>query len=142
MPSQADEPARLVLYDGACGVCQRSIQWILAADARGLFHFAPLQGSTAAAVRTRHPELPSDLDSIVYVDRSAGTERIHVRGDALFRIAGELGGRWGWIGLLRVLPRRLTDFLYRAFARNRHRVSRALGQCSLPSVAAQARFLP
>jgi predicted DCC family thiol-disulfide oxidoreductase YuxK len=136
------EPEHLVLYDGTCGFCQRTVQWVLREDARGVFRFAPLQGATAAAVRTRHPDLPLDLDSLVYVERSGGTERTYTRFDAVFRICGRLGGSWAWLGWLRLLPHVLTDPFYRAFARNRHRVSRALGACPLPPPSAQARFLP
>lgn len=136
------EPEHLVLYDGTCGVCHRTVQWILREDARGIFRFAPLQGTTAAAVRSRHPELPTDLDSVVYVDRADGTDHLYVRAEALFRIGERLGGRAAWLGRLRVLPRLVTDSAYRAFARNRHLVSRALGACPLPPPSAQARFLP
>src|SRR5262249_51494709 len=49
-----DEPrataAHLVLYDGTCGFCAHTVQWILAADPAGRVRFAPLQGSTATAL--------------------------------------------------------------------------------------------
>lgn len=136
------EPQHLVLYDGDCGVCHRTVQWILREDARGVFRFAPLQGPTAAAVRARHPGLPTDLDSVIYVDRSSDTERVSVRSEALFRIAERLGGPAARFRVLRALPRALTDAAYRLFARNRHRVSSALGVCPLPTPTTEARFLP
>ena len=136
------EPAHLVLYDGTCGVCQRTVQRILADDRHGLFHFAPLQGPTAAALRARHPNLPRDLDSVLYVDRSDGTERVYVRAEAIARILDRLGIARVWRTLLRVLPEPLADAAYRLFARNRHRLSSALGSCELPPPAARARFLP
>jgi predicted DCC family thiol-disulfide oxidoreductase YuxK len=136
------EPEHVVLYDGTCGVCHRTVQWIVAADARGQFHFAPLQGSTAAALRARHPDLPHDLDSVVYVDRSTGTERVFVRADAFVRIAERLDRRPFWTPWLRVMPRWIADFAYRVVARNRHHLSDALASCPLPSPAAHARFLP
>jgi predicted DCC family thiol-disulfide oxidoreductase YuxK len=136
------EPEHLVLYDGACGVCHRTVQWILREDARGDFRFAPLQGPTAAAVRARHPEVPTDLDSVIYVERSNGTERVSMRSEAIFRIAERLGGPAARFVALRALPRALTEAAYRLFARNRHRVSRAIGVCPLPPPSAEPRFLP
>jgi predicted DCC family thiol-disulfide oxidoreductase YuxK len=136
------EPEHVVLYDGTCGFCHRTVQGIIAADARGQFHFAPLQGPTATALRARHPELPYDLDSIVYVDRSTGTERVYVRADAAVRIAERLDRRPFWAWGLRMLPRWLADRTYRVVARNRHHISDALASCPLPSPAAHARFLP
>jgi predicted DCC family thiol-disulfide oxidoreductase YuxK len=138
----AGEPEHLLLYDGTCGICHRTVQWILAADPEGRFCFAPLQGATAAAVRRRHPELPTDLDSVIYVEREAGAEHAYARSDAVFRIAARLDRAPAWIGWAARLPRWLTDLGYRALAWNRHRLSRALGACPLPSDATRARFLP
>src|SRR5260221_8511304 len=108
----AGEPEHLVFYDGTCGVCHRTVQWILAADAEGRFRFAPLQGSTAAAVRRRHPELPTDLDSVIYVEREAGTERAYARSDAVFRITARLGRMPGWMRGAARLPRWLPALRY------------------------------
>ena len=135
------EPAHLVLYDGDCGVCTHTVQWVLGADPDGRFHFAPLQGPTAAAIRARHPALPNDLDTMLYVDRSTGTERVFTRSDAVFHVAERLTRRPAWLAWAAHLPRWLTDFGYRLFARNRHRVSRALA-CPVLPPAARARFLP
>jgi len=136
------EPEHVVLYDGDCGLCHRTVQWILAADPRGLFHFAPLQGATAAALRIRHPGLPGDLDTVLYVDRSTGAERVFVRSEAIFRVCDRLGRRPAWLGAARRLPRWLTDLAYRAVARSRHHLSRTLAPCPLPPPEARARFLP
>ncbi len=136
------EPQHVVLYDGTCGFCERTTRWIVDADRAGRFHFAPLQGPTAAAILARHPDVPMDLDSVVYVDRSDGPERVYTRSDAAFRIAERLGGLPRWLRWTRRLPRRLTDVLYRAFARSRHRVSSAMAPCPLPPPTVRARFLP
>jgi predicted DCC family thiol-disulfide oxidoreductase YuxK len=135
------DPTRLVLYDGDCGFCQRSVRWVLDADRAGSFHFAPLQGPTAAELRRRHPDIPTDLDSIIYVDRSGGTERVAWRSEAILRICAELGGWWRAVSWLRWLPRGLRDLGYRAFARNRHRLAGS-PRCDLPDAAVRARFLP
>jgi predicted DCC family thiol-disulfide oxidoreductase YuxK len=138
----ASAPEHLVLYDGTCGFCDRTVQWILDADRDQRFHFAPLQGPTAAAVRARHPGLPTDLDSVLYVERSAGDEHVFVRSEAALRIAERLGRLPSWLRWMRHLPPGLTDLAYRTVARRRHRISRALGTCAVPSAAARTRFLP
>jgi len=43
----------VVFYDGVCGLCDRSVQFLLARDRERVLHFAPLQGPTAAAVLGR-----------------------------------------------------------------------------------------
>ena len=143
MPPAEFSDDRLVLYDGVCGVCSHAVRWILDADTAGLFSFAPLQGSSAAAIRARHPELPTDLDSIVYVERRDGTERLYVRADAIFQICEQLSGAsFRRVARCRHLPTWLTDVGYQWFARSRQRVSQRLPTCPLPTPDQQRRFLP
>jgi predicted DCC family thiol-disulfide oxidoreductase YuxK len=132
---------RLVLYDGVCGFCDASVRWLLARDERGRFRFAPLQGAAAAALRERHPEIADSLDSIAYVDAGDGSERVHLRSDAVFRILAELDRPWRWLAMLRWLPRPLTETGYRIFARLRYRVFGRLDQCREPTPAERQRFL-
>jgi predicted DCC family thiol-disulfide oxidoreductase YuxK/GNAT superfamily N-acetyltransferase len=134
-------PQHLVLYDGECGVCTRIVRWLLAADHRGVLHFAPLQGATAAALRRRWPALPADLDSVVYVDRSGRSEQVSWRSEAIFRLCRLLGGPWRAAAVLAWLPRPITDFAYDAFARRRHLFGDP-DTCALPSPGERARFLP
>ena len=135
-------PARLILYDGVCGFCNRAVERVLRADAAGKFHYAPLQGPTAAAVRGRHAEIPVDSDSIVYVCSTDATERVYVRADALFRICAELPRGWRLLAWLRWLPRGCTDLGYRLFAARRYHLFGRLDACPLPPPGAAARFLP
>jgi predicted DCC family thiol-disulfide oxidoreductase YuxK len=132
---------RLVLYDGVCGFCDASVRWLLARDPRDRLRFAPLQGPAAAGLRERHPEIGDSLDSIAYVDASDGSERVHLRSEAVFRILAELDPPWRWLAILRCLPRSLTDLGYRVFARLRYRVFGRLEACRVPTPAERRRFL-
>ena len=134
---------RLVLYDGVCAVCDATVQFLLDRDTEGLFHFAPLQGDTAQAVLARHPEVPRDLDSILYVEkRPAGTEQVSWHSTAVLRMVAELPGGWQLLGALRVVPWWLRDPFYRGFAAVRYRVFGKLEACRLPEPEWEPRFLP
>lgn len=137
--------APLVLYDGVCGLCDRSVQWLLDHDTHGRLQFAPLQGETAAQIRARHPELPEGLDSILLVENphsSDGRERIVWHSHAIFRILGHLPPPWRGLRWLSLIPRPLTDLAYRFVARVRYRIWGTLDACRLPSPEEAARFLP
>ena len=140
----AERPApHVVLYDGTCGFCHASVQWLLAHDRRGQFAYAPLQGETAARLRARHPELPTDLDSVLLVeDVDSGGERVWWRSHAVFRICSFVGGIWAVPGIFRFLPRVLTDAAYMAVARVRHRLAPPPEACGLPTEDERQRFLP
>ncbi len=135
-------PPRLILYDGDCGFCARAVQWVLDRDPRGVFHFAPLQGQTAAELRQSHAELPEGLDTLVLVESRDGGEWISLRSEALFRIAAQLQGSSRRLTWLAWLPRPLTDFAYSCFARVRHRVLRDQEACRVPDADERVRFLP
>ena len=135
--SAAALPPHLVLYDGVCGFCNASIQFIVKRDPGQQFHFAPLQGATAAALRLRHPEIPADIDTVVLVEG----ESVYLRSDAAFRIAGRLPGPVSWLRGFGVLPRFLTDFAYGLVARVRYRIFGQLETCPIPSKEQRSRFL-
>ena len=141
--TRGDEPPRrLVLFDGVCVFCNGAVRKLIAADPNASLRFAPLQGETAATLRERHPEIPRDVDTIVLVEVAGGEERIHLRADAVFRIAARVPGRWQRLAWLRILPGWLTDLGYRVFARLRYRIFGRLDACPVPDPAIRARFLP
>lgn len=135
-------PPRLVLYDGVCGLCDKSVQWLLEHDPTGRLVYAPLEGPTAAAVLERH-DLPGGLDSIVFVERDElGIERVHWRSRAILRIVSHLPGGWRRLSWLRVFPALLTDLGYRFVAAVRYRIWGKLDVCRVPREDQRARFLP
>jgi predicted DCC family thiol-disulfide oxidoreductase YuxK len=135
-------PPHLVLYDGVCGLCDRTVQHLLEVDRRGLLHFAALQGSTAASLRRRHPEIPERLDSIVYVSTRDGRETIYVRAQAVYRICEAIGCESSLVRVGRRLPLWLNDLGYRAVAATRYRIFGKLDECRVPGPEERARFLP
>ena len=134
-------PPRLVLFDGVCAFCDQAVVWLLARDEGRRLYFAPLQGETAATLRARHPEIPDDVDTIVYIETDAGSERVSVRSEAIFRVLAELSGPWRQLSHLRWLPRPLTDWMYRVFARNRYRLFGKLDSCTLHNADERVRVI-
>jgi predicted DCC family thiol-disulfide oxidoreductase YuxK len=136
------EPA-WILYDGVCGLCDRSVRWLLARDLRGAFRFAPLQGATAARVRSRHPALPPIDETMVLVESpESEAERVRVRSDAALAILARLGGGWQLLAALgRLVPPPLRDAVYRFVARRRKRWFGELTACKVPAAAERERFL-
>jgi len=128
----------LVLYDGACGLCDRAVRFILRHDARGLLLFAPLQGETVARLRATIVGIPTNLSSVVLVSDG----RVLLRSKAMMHIAWHL--RWPWRALygLRWMPSFIADLPYRLVAALRHRLFAPKNTCTLPSPDERARFLP
>jgi len=132
------EPGPIVLYDGTCGLCHRTVRWLLRHEREPVLRFAPLQGATAAALRARFPAIPTTLESVVLVDG----ERVLLRSKVFLYGARHLRRPWRWAYGLRWLPGVVLDLGYRLVARIRHRVWGRAELCDLPSPADRARFLP
>jgi predicted DCC family thiol-disulfide oxidoreductase YuxK len=108
-----------ILYDDSCGICRRWVPfWENALRKRG-FGIAPLQADWVRAKL----DVPDErlLDDLRLLLADGG----HLAGAEVYRYAMRRIW-WAWpIYLFSVLPgcRRLFDWGYRTFARNRHRVS-------------------
>lgn len=126
----------ILFYDGACGLCDRSVRWIMDRDRARVFWFAPLQGETYAALDIG--DKPADVSTLVLWDG----ERILTKSDAVVRIARTIGGAWGVLGAVGgVVPRALRDALYGFVAKRRLRWFGGKEACRLPSTEERERLL-
>ena len=135
-PMRADG-APILFYDGACGLCARTVQWCLRHDRRRVLCFAPLQGRTYAALPDSTK--PTGLETMVLSDGDG----LHVRSRAVVRMLGHIGGGWSVVGALgRLVPRYLGDAGYNFVARRRLAWFGSADACRLPNETERDRFLP
>ena len=132
------EAGPILLYDGGCGVCSESVQWILRHERRHSLRFVALEAPLGGELRALAGVDPA-LDSVLWVELRDGRVHADVRSSALLRVLAYVGGPWRWLGVLRVVPRVLRDAGYRAFARVRYRVRAPA--CLVPTAEERARFL-
>lgn len=132
--------APILLYDGLCGFCNTSVQFILGHETRHSLRFAALQGKFAAEVLSRHPEL-KDVDSLVWVEGEGADERVTVRSSAALKVVNYLGAFWRLYLIFGLIPAGARDALYNLFARHRHRFFGRYGSCPVPTAEVRTRFL-
>jgi predicted DCC family thiol-disulfide oxidoreductase YuxK len=132
----------VLLYDGLCGFCDGTVQFLLRHDRRGAMRFATLQGEFARQVIGRHPEL-AGVDSLILVERdpAAGGEVVSARSTGALRVARYLGGVWNAALVLFVVPRFLRDWAYDVFARFRYRLFGRYDSCPVPPPDQRVRFI-
>ena len=133
----------LVLYDGACGLCHRTIRFLLRHDTAGRFRFAPLQGETAGRLLSGHGERLAQLASLVVVPPSLrGVDGALLRSSGVAYALERLGPPWGRVGKwLRRVPTPVRDAGYRVIAALRYRVFGRDESCPLPAPGQRERFL-
>jgi predicted DCC family thiol-disulfide oxidoreductase YuxK len=132
----------LLLYDGVCGLCNRTVQFTLKRDRKDRFRFAPLQSDLAVSILMRHGRDPADLDSVYLVEDPHGpSEKVSRKSKAIFRVLGELGGPWTILSWLGALPAGLLDLGYNVVARFRYRWFGRYDACPIPSAAQRKKFL-
>ena len=109
--------APVIIFDGDCLFCQRSVRFIHRHDRANAYRFAARQ--TPAGERLLGSVgVGLAPNSMVLID----DEGTWLRSDAVLRIAGRLGPPWSAARVLLLVPRPVRDAAYRVVARIRHRM--------------------
>jgi predicted DCC family thiol-disulfide oxidoreductase YuxK len=130
-----------LFYDGHCGLCHRTVKFVLRHDRAGAaFRFAPLQGSTF--LDKVSPERRVRLPDSVIVLTAEGN--LLDRSSATLYILRRLGGGWAALAaILAIVPSPLRDTVYNLIARTRYRIfGRKDDLCPLVPPGLRDRFAP
>lgn len=130
----------IVLYDGECVFCHRSVQFIIRRDPDRSIRFASLSDEQVAATVARRlaAEGRTVPDSLIVIEQG----RIYTHSSAALRIARRLGGLWQAAYPLILVPRLIRDAVYRLIAANRHRILGKVAACPLPDPDMRSRLIP
>ncbi len=140
-PSELLTVGPILLYDGECGVCAASVQWILAHERSTTLRFAPQQSEVGIELR-RVGQVDDRVDSLIWVEPSEADEhkmRALIWSDAVLAVLHYVGGPWKFLTILRWVPRPIRHAAYRLFASRRSLFAPV--SCLLPSQEERARFL-
>jgi predicted DCC family thiol-disulfide oxidoreductase YuxK len=131
----------IIFFDGVCGLCNRTVDFVLSEDRERNFLFSPLQGETFKRIGRDHPETLG-VDSIFVLRPDSEREELLQRSDAFLYILDKLP-RFRWLARLGYLcPAPIRNFLYRLIAATRYRIWGRRDSCRLPTFEERTRFLP
>lgn len=134
---EAVHPAPLILFDGVCNFCDRSVQFIIRHDRRGYFHFAALQSEAGQAVLAAYGLPQGGFDTFILLQKG----RVYKRSGAALRVARNLDGLWPVLYAFIIVPPFIRDLVYKIIARNRYRWFGKKDQCMIPTPEVRSRFL-
>jgi len=125
----------ILFYDGNCGFCNRSIQFILAQERNEEIHFCALQ-SPLAQKELECAEINTQDLSTIYFKRQA---IILSKSSAVFAILPFLKWYWQPLRIFQYMPKKWTDNLYNFIAKRRMKLASSF--CVIPSARQMERFL-
>ncbi len=130
--------APLVVFDGRCRMCARSVRFIAARELTPVFAFTPSGSATAREALAPFGIDPVAPGSLVLVEDAAA----HVKSTGALRIAARLRAPWSWLRVLLWVPRPLRDAAYGRVARARYRLYPPTDACALLPPDVRRRILP
>jgi predicted DCC family thiol-disulfide oxidoreductase YuxK len=128
----------IVLYDGTCVFCQKSVRFIAARDPERYFRFGASQSARGAELLEQFGGATESARSIILIEDS----QIFIRSTATLRIARRLMFPWRLAGILLAVPRPLRDAVYRLVATIRHYIAGKSSVCEIPPPEILARMIP
>jgi predicted DCC family thiol-disulfide oxidoreductase YuxK len=126
----------VILYDGVCVFCSRWIRFIAARDTDSRFRFTAIQSGYGTRLARAFGIDPDDPDTNAVIH---GGEAFF-KSDAALTVLSNLPG-WGWVRVLRAVPKPLRDAVYNLVARNRYRIFGKYEECFVPDAGFRARVM-
>lgn len=126
----------IILFDGVCNFCNKSVQFIIQRDEKAYFHFASLQSEIGKKLIEDY-HIPPNINSLILLEEN----HYYTKSTAALRICKNLRGYWRFLKIFTFVPVSLRDFIYDFVAKNRYKWFGKTESCSLPSPQMKKRFL-
>ena|SRR5687767_7063575 len=127
----------VILFDGTCAFCERSVVFIANRDPAGYFRFGASQAPEAQKLLNPFNLTRETARSIILIENG----QVYLRSSATLRIASRLGFPWSLARLFLSVPVPLRDAGYRIVAAIRHRLAGPSNACQVPPPEIRARMI-
>ena len=127
----------IILFDGVCNFCNRTINIILKYDDQAYFQFAASQSSAAMGIMQAFNLDEKAISSVILIEQ----EKVFTKTDAVIQIATQLSGWPSLFRFLKFIPKPFRDFGYDLIANNRYRLFGKKDNCMIPDASIRHRFL-
>jgi len=133
-----DATKDLVLFDGVCNLCERSVLFIIRHDNAGRFQFCSLQSRAAKPILDEHDYDDDALASVLLLSDG----ELYTRSRAALYIARRLDGFWPvFFYLLIWVPRFVADPVYDFVGKRRYKWFGKKDACWVPDTELRQRFI-
>lgn len=126
----------IVLFDGLCNMCNKTVLFLIKFDKKNNLHFAAQQSNAGVKIMNQYL-INQDAPSVILVKDTL----VYYQSDAIIEIAKLLSG-WPRIAVLAVIfPKFLRNGIYDLVASNRYRFFGKQTICATPSKANEHKFI-
>lgn len=127
----------VILFDGACKLCNAWVNFIIEKDSQRLFKLCAVQSEEGQSVLA-HFNLPTKhFDTMLYIHQ----HRLSIKSDAFLAVISQLGYPYKVFKILQILPLSVRDWVYDRIALNRYALFGKYQVCQLPDLDHQQRFI-
>lgn len=127
----------ILLFDGECGFCNRSIQFYLKRERKKALKFASLQSETGKSLLNYFEIDPAKMDSLVLIRNN----QAFVKTCAVLRITTYMKGIWPVMAVFIVFPPFMRNWVYDWIAKRRMKWFGRVEHCALLKQEDKQRFL-
>lgn len=132
-----DNETYILLFDGVCNLCNRTVQFVIKRDVKKRFRFAALQSASGQALLQELGLPVHHFNTVVLIHG----DKYYVKSTAALRVLKELGGLWKICYALIVIPAPIRDLVYDMVAKTRYRVFGRRDECMVPTPEIKERFI-
>jgi predicted DCC family thiol-disulfide oxidoreductase YuxK len=130
------DPSPMLVYDGSCGFCSHSVQFLLRHERRHDLSFVTRNSELGKELRRIHGL--ESVESMLWIEGG----QAFAESDAVMKAADYLGGWWCRLAVLgSFCPSFILNGVYRFIAKNRRRLLSRAAVCPVPSPEQRNRFL-
>ena len=127
----------IILFDGVCNFCDKSVNFIIKRDTKDQFLYAPLNSKAGIDFIKTQSEKVKNTDSIILITNN----KVYYKSRAAIKIASKLSGLWFLMSLFYIVPSLIRDNIYDYIAKNRYQWFGKLDSCRVVTVKDKHKFL-
>jgi predicted DCC family thiol-disulfide oxidoreductase YuxK len=119
--------SQVILYDGYCNLCNATLQFIIKHDKKKVFQYYALQSKEAKLLLNMRFDDKDIPDSVILL--SGG--QLYTKSEAMFKILPKLGKGYQLLLILKLFPKKISDYIYDWIAKNRYQWFGKSDQCTI-----------
>lgn len=137
MISDLNDKSNIIFFDGVCNLCNFWVKYVVRNDPDFVFYFSNLQSEFATNFLTEN-NIKSDFETIIFFTDG----KFLKQSNAIVSILFKIGGFNRFLSrIIKHLPVKFRDGLYKFISRNRYRLFGKKEHCMIPDQNLNKRFL-